>query len=393
VSPPRAIFAHRPADLTVAWAQQVAETSSPGIEVSRLEIRSVDVGTTTRVRLAVAHDGPEGLPRRWFVKFPSMSRRARTITALPRLPQAEARFYREVARSVPVTCPPVLALQTGPGRGTTIVLADVCESGAKAGAAGDALSAEQAASVVEHLALLHAHHWEQPSLDREYRWLAGPIRRSEDVLGSGLAVPLMRRGLQLAGDAVPRTLRAPAMEFARRRRQVMEALWSGPRTLVHHDVHPGNIYWQGSEPGFLDWHLVRIGEGMGDVAYFLSTALDPTARREVEDRLVARYRHALAQHGVAAPGLAVLRARYRAHLVYPFEAMVATLAVGGMMDRRSNLEMIRRAAVAAEEHEAFAAALAGARGGEGVPTMEAARLRAPAPPVAPIADAPAPELG
>jgi hypothetical protein len=44
--------------------------------------------------------------------------------------------------------------------------------------------------------------------------------------------------------------------------------------------------------------------------------------------------------------------RYRAHLVYPFEAMVVTLAVGGMMKRESNLKLIRRAAIAIEDHDA-----------------------------------------
>ena len=45
--------------------------------------------------------------------------------------------------------------------------------------------------------------------------------------------------------------------------------------------------------------------------------------------------------------------RYRCHLVYPFEAMIATLAVGGMIPRATNLELIRRTAAAAIDHGAF----------------------------------------
>ena len=63
---------------------------------------------------------------------------------------------------------------------------------------------------------------------------------------------------------------------------------------------------------------------------------------------------------VAAPGLDALTARYRAHLVYPFEAMVVTLAVGGMMALESNLELIRRTAAAVADHSAFAAGPCGA---------------------------------
>jgi hypothetical protein len=349
------VIARRPADLTVAWAQRVLDCLGPGATVAGVDILSVDVGTTTRVRLAIDHDGPGAMPHRWFVKLPSLSWRARWITALPRLPRAEARFYGEVARSVPVHVPLLLAAQSRRGRGATVVLADVTERGATAGAPGDSLTAGQAALMIDQLARLHARLWNAPSLEREYRWLGGAVRRAEDRLGSALAVPLMRRGLRLAGAAVPPALHGPALRYARRRRQVMHFLADGPRTLIHHDVHPGNLFWEESGPGLLDWHLVRIGEGVSDIAYFLATALTPETRRTHEADLLARYRQALVDNGVGPLDLAALRQRYRAHLVYPFEAMVVTLAVGGMMALESNLELIRRAAAAVEDNEAFAA--------------------------------------
>jgi aminoglycoside phosphotransferase (APT) family kinase protein len=165
----------------------------------------------------------------------------------------------------------------------------------------------------------------------------------------------MKRGLLRAGDAVPGAVRAPALRFARQRRRWMRFLGDGPRTLVHHDVHPGNFFWRSGRPGLLDWHLVRVGEGVGDVAYFLANALRPEIRREHEEGLLDRYRAGLLGAGVAAPAPHVLAQRYRAHLVYPFEAMVVTLAVGGMMDLAANLELVRRTGVAVADHEAFAA--------------------------------------
>jgi aminoglycoside phosphotransferase (APT) family kinase protein len=144
------------------------------------------------------------------------------------------------------------------------------------------------------------------------------------------------------------------MHYARRRCQVMRVLADGPRTLVHHDVHPGNLFWQQSQPGLLDWQLVRIGEGIGDVSYFLATALTPEIRRTCEARLLAWYEQVLADHQIAVLDSTTLWQRYRAHLTYAFEAMVVTLAVGGMMTLESNLELIRRAAAAVEDHDAFA---------------------------------------
>ncbi len=349
-----AILADHPSALSIPWAQRILDLCSPGATASDVELVSYEVGTTTRVRLAVAHDGPPALPRRWFVKLPSLAWGARWIAGLPRLPQTEARFYRDVAPSIPVAHPTVLAAQSRLGRGTTIVLADVTESGASAGYYGDVLTADQAALVIGQLARLHASFWGAQILDLKHRWLGGRVRHTEDRLGSALAVPLMLAGLRRAGGAVPAALHAPALSYARRRRQVMRFLADGPRTLVHHDVHPGNIFWRDSAPGLLDWHLVRVGEGIGDVAYFLATALEPETRRAHEARLLDLYHRLLAELGVAPPGRQTLEQRYRCHLVYPFEAMVVSLAVGGMIPFETNLELIRRTAAAATDHDAFA---------------------------------------
>ena len=347
------VLARSPGDLTLAWAQRIVTQCRPGARVAASEVLSVDVGTTTRIRIAVDHDAPD-LPRRWFAKLPSLSWKARWITALPRLLQAEERFYREVAQGVPVLHPAVVVGQVRPGWGATLVLEDVTEDGATAGAPGDAWTVEQAGLAVDELAGLHARFWEHPSLAGEHRWLAGPVRRTEDTLGSALAVPLMARGLARATGVVPGALRTPALEYARHRRRWMRFLCRGPRTLVHHDVHPGNFFWRESRPGLLDWHLVRAGEGVGDIAYFLGTALLPETRRAHEDGLLRRYHDGLTRSGARPPALDELRRRYRAHLAYPFEAMVVTLAVGGMMQPDANRELIRRTAVAVADHGSLA---------------------------------------
>jgi len=59
-------------------------------------------------------------------------------------------------------------------------------------------------------------------------------------------------------------------------------------------------------------------------------------------------------NGVTGIDLASQVQRYRAHLIYPFEAMLVTLAIGGMMDLESNLELIRRTVAVVEDLDAFA---------------------------------------
>lgn len=349
----QSILVRHPNDLSVAWAQKIVNRHHADTVVSNIDIVSVDIGTTTRVRVAVQHNGPESLPKRWFVKLPSLAWRARIITALPRLLHTEVRFYKEVTRSMPLTIPNCLAAQSRTGLGSTLVLADITENQSIAGHPSDTLTADQAAMVIEQLALFHSRFWDNNRLKQNHPWLAGPVRRLEDRLGTTLAVPLMKRGLKRAGTLIPANLHNPALHYAKHRRAAMRFLSKRPQTLTHHDCHPGNLFWNASRPGFLDWQMVRIGEGISDVAYFLATALAPETRRLHEAELLAGYARTLANNGIIAPDSIELRRRYRAHLVYPFEAMVVTLAVGGMMDLDSNLELIRRTAAAVADLDAF----------------------------------------
>jgi hypothetical protein len=351
------VLVRHPNDLTVEWAQRVVDSRYSGIRISALHVVSIDIGTTTRVRLWVEHDGPNELPRRWFVKLPSLAWRARIITALPRLLHTEVRFYREAAQVVPTAVPDFLAAQSERGRGAILVLRDVTECGAVPGSPGDTLTPAQAALVVEELARFHAHFWGKAELLQTFGWLAGPVRRLEDGLSTTLAVPLMKLGLRRAGQIVPSALHALAVHYARRRSTIMRFLSSAPQTLVHHDCHPGNLFWHKYRPGFLDWQLVRFGEGIGDVAYFLATSLNPETRRIHEASLVSAYALALQSHGVPDVEPDSLMQRYRAHLIYPFEAMVITLAVGGMMKPENNYELIRRATAAIEDRDAFGAVM------------------------------------
>jgi thiamine kinase-like enzyme len=132
-------------------------------------------------------------------------------------------------------------------------------------------------------------------------------------------------------------------------------LSDAPQTLIHHDCHPGNLFWNHSQPGFLDWQLIRFGEGISDIAYFLSTALKPETRRLHETNLLETYIRSLQENGITCIDIEHIKRRYRAHLIYPLEAMIVTLAIGGMMSLENNLELLRRATAAVEDLDVFSA--------------------------------------
>jgi len=349
------LIIRHPKSMTTTWAQGVIDRHVPGATARRVEITSVDVGTTTRIRVQVRHDGPDSLPSHWFVKLPSQNWRARSITALPQLLAREIRFYHTLAPKLPVALPKLLAAQNCRLRGSTLVLADLSHAGAVPGGAIDALSVPQAKKVLGQLARLHSAFLGKTRFDPRHDWLGSPVRRTENRLAAVMAESLMHRGLRRAGQAVPEALRRPALVYARHRQAVTDLLADGPHTLVHHDCHPGNLFWRGTEPGLLDWQLVRSGEGMGDVAYFLATSLAADVRRKHELELLRHYFTSLPQQQALGLDFEQLLARYRLHLVYPFEAMLVTLAIGGMMDSQTNLELIKRASAAVLDWDSFAA--------------------------------------
>ncbi len=349
------IVVHRPTDLSTQWAQRIVNHFTADAKVSDISIQSVSIGTSTRFSVLVDHDVPDLIPRRWFVKTPSLAIKSRIITALPRLLYKEIHFYKSFSKASPVKLPQILAAQSMSGLGSTLVMTDFAELGVTAGQPLDALSKHQARQVIEQLARFHARYWNNRQLLKTYRWLSGFNNTVERYLGNLLAVPLMKRGLGLAGNLVPARLHDPALHYAANRHRITKWLATGTQTLVHHDCHPGNLFWSGSQPGFLDWQLVRMGEGIGDVAYFLATSLDPECRRVHETELLNLYLESLATHGVTGIDEQGVYLRYRAHLTYAFEAMIVTLAIGSMMELDSNIELIRRTTEAVYDHDSFAA--------------------------------------
>lgn len=348
------ILVRRPTDVSVQWAQRIVNRFAPSAKVSKVHVDSIDVGTSTRIRLEVEHDASDIVPMRWFVKTPSLKLKSRVITALPRFLHKEVSFYRTLSTKVPVKLPRILAAESCFGRGSTLVMSDLTEHDLRPGKVADALTPEQASRVISRLAQLHGRYWNKQAMLKHYPWLNDFSHRVENHMGSLLAVTLMRQGLRRAGSHIAESLHRPALRYAANRRLFKQALGLGVKTLVHYDCHPGNIFWDDNEPGFLDWQLVRWGEGVGDVAYFLATALDPNIRRAHEKSLLNQYVSDLLAAGAEHVDDQQIFRRYQQHLVYPFEAMTVTLAIGGMMHRESNVEMIKRAAAAVEDHDSFA---------------------------------------
>jgi hypothetical protein len=343
---------HHPSQLNRAWAERIIHRHIPEGQIKQVKPAQIITGTTTRIRVQVDHSHPEQFPKLWFIKIPSLNWKARVITALPQLLTTEIRFYQQFHGQLPVLTPNPLASVTRLS-GSTLVLNDVCEAGYRAGQPEDILTETQIFAFSQQLAKLHAYFWNQVDQNPAFAWLDGSIRQLEDKLGTIMAWPLMKLGLKKAGPLIPDELHAPALNYAKQRKKIMALTSQGNKTLVHHDCHPGNLFWIDSQPGLLDWQMVRIGEGIGDLGYFFATGLEPDQQAVYIKTLIEHYLDHLHQEGIKTPGFKTVQQQFKTHLCYPFEAMTLTLAIGGLMEQKSLQTTLHRCTSAVKLGQAF----------------------------------------
>jgi Phosphotransferase enzyme family len=320
-------------------------TSLLGRSVTSFEVVDETRGTTNRARVALQGDG---LPPSVFVKMAAVAPVTRLFGNLADLGSDEVGFYRDVRSNVPIEAPTVLGLTYD--RSTkrfAIVLEDLGARGCSFADVLNPLDLGQATAVLETLAGLHGSQWRNPRLDVSggaggLAW----IRAN----GSDPLLPLVARVMQSLGrrlgkaDAslVPMEGRRILLHY----RSIAAVLDAGPHTILHGDPHPGNCYFTDGHAGLLDWQVVRRGNPLRDVTYFLVLALDAPTRRGHERDLLDHYRDSLAAAG--GPSLTADEAwmTYRRMAAYPYAAATFTAALGGLQDAPIAKEGLRRAVTA-----------------------------------------------
>jgi hypothetical protein len=288
-------------------------------DVDVVDVRELDAseGSASRLRLAVGYapGSDAGLPATMFLK-----RNLARFGFPGEMYATEVRIYRDVLPHLGIEAPAVYAIDAAPDDVRfTLLMEDLgMRPGARLGIVTDPTTPDEVASVLETVVVLHAAYWGGARLDRELPWLTGPK-----------VSPVMRfwrqHGPRLARSHVAAGHRATLVD---RRRWPDNALWAafdrlvvadddGPHTLLHGDVHAGNVYYvDGGAGGLLDWQLALRGSWALDVTYLLVTALEPDDRVAHERDLLAGYVDALAAAGVAAPSFDEAWLRYRQNVLY-----------------------------------------------------------------------------
>ena len=308
-------------DLTPAWLG--AALGAPVVAVEVLESHS---GTTGRTRLGLTYapGGGNGAPASVFVKLAPFDVAQRGFVDRVGLGVSEARFYREIAAEVPVRVPRAWHAALDGEKRYVMVLEDLRASGCRFPRPRDPDVAERSLAVVEAMGRLHGRYWETPRFAADLAWVAA---RGTGERGAG--GELVAQAKSLLADRLPPAF-ARICDFFVAHVEPITELWNeGPATLVHGDAHMGNLFVDGSVPGFLDWAMVGRASGLRDVAYYCCNSVPATVRRAHEREWLARYREVLTEEGVAL-GEPAAWDGYRLFAIYSWLAATSTAAMGSL---------------------------------------------------------------
>ncbi|HEX4493933.1 MAG TPA: phosphotransferase [Acidimicrobiia bacterium] len=308
------------ADVTPEWISAVTQ-----FDVVAVDVLDAHSGTTGRARLALTYGGGEDefLPASVFVKLPPFDERQREFVARTGLGTAEARFYRDLAESVPVRIPGVLHADVDDDGRYVMLLEDLEASGCRFPRPTDDDVVSVVDSIVCELAHLHACFWEHADLTARHDWVSQGMR-----IAFGSGGRFMKMALDQFAADMPPAYRALGELYIDRARDIAELWAAPPHTLAHGDPHMGNLFVDDGRAGFFDWGMLMAKNGMWDVAYVICNSVPTDVRRAHERGWLDLYRAELATAGIALDGDRVW-AQYRLYAVYSWNSAVSTAAMGG----------------------------------------------------------------
>ncbi|MEM9254664.1 MAG: phosphotransferase [Pseudomonadota bacterium] len=292
-----------------------------GVPVSDVQILSSDSGTTGRARLALSYGSQTHLPGQIFVKLPPTDPGQRAFVQSSGMGRREALFYRHLGAEIPLRVPGALYADTSEdGADYIMLLEDLAHSGCSFFNASESYSLDYVRAMLDAFARMHGQYWQSERFDGDLDWV-------EPLLQHDIAVQLVQAALDQFAHQMPPVFSRMARLYLDRP-DAIHALWrQGEDTLLHGDVHDGNLFMDAGEPGFFDWALLARGPAMRDVAYFLAGTLREEHRTQQRE-LIDYYRSRLEDEGVTAPSTQHLWEQHQWHAPYVWVGAAVTLAMG-----------------------------------------------------------------
>lgn len=290
--------------------------------VTSFTVVDAHAGTTGRALLELGYGEAVDLPGRLFVKLPPTDEQQRLFVTSSGMGRREALFYRSLAAELPVRVPRCyFAASDEVGEHYIMLLENLVDSGCTFKNASKRYSPDYIRQILAAFARLHAAYWASPRFASDLAWVQPPVQHE-------IGAQLVARALQLHAAAMPGVFQEMG-ELYLAQTDAIHRLWQRSEpTLIHGDVHDGNLFYDAGKPGFLDWAMVASGPAMRDVGYFLAGNLTPQDQRKYGRDMLTYYREQLLALDVPAPSEAELWQQYQWHAAYVWVGAAATLAMG-----------------------------------------------------------------
>jgi aminoglycoside phosphotransferase (APT) family kinase protein len=350
VVPTRAGLPLRIDEVTAEWLGAALDLP-PGAIVS-VRVLDAHSGTAARARIAAKCDFG-GVPEQLFVKLPPRNYLQHVLMNVFHLGIREIHAYRALGDSPPIRVPKCYVAQSDRIRQRSVLVLEDLSETAQFRTVVDTVTRAEAEAVVDAMADLHATFWDTERFAGDLGPLT--VRTRADIrLGDIIRRQFLANINGHTADLIPEAMKRQCRIFYQRSADI-DAFWAAqPRTLIHADPHLGNLFFEDSRPGFLDWQIATAGAGIRDVAYFANASVEPDLLRTIERELVARYCARLEAAGVSVDGDR-LWALYRAAITELYLAIVCTAEAGSRMQPFEVSRVgVERAVAGVAAHDSFA---------------------------------------
>lgn len=314
-------------EFSTEWLTSVLCEPTGAPPVTAFEVVDANSGTTGRAGLRLEYAGETSLPGQLFAKLPPDDPGQRAFVRETGMGRREARFYAELSAEVPVRVPhSYFSGSDEAGEHYVMLLEDLAANGCTFRNASLRYSLDYLREVLSAFARLHVRYWNSPRFTSDLAWVEPPGMHP-------MGPKLVKRGLDRFADEMPAVFRELG-ELYVEQAPAVHALWNrGVPTLVHGDIHDGNLFYDPryagtGEPGLLDWAILGRTSCMRDVAYFLAGTPTPEDRKEHQAALLDYYLGELCMAGISPPDPGELRQQYQWHTAYVWVAAVTTLVMG-----------------------------------------------------------------
>lgn len=299
-------------EITPEWITEILQEQFPGVTVTSIKCEDERFGTAASARfdLEYGDTADQDPPATVYVKGGFDDKwRKRTWGAL----QQEARFFAELAPDIPLNIPKSYYAAINSEPQGIVVLEDLARRGVSFGHNLNPVSADQVASVLEAVSVMHGKWWESPRLKDYVDWREAQRQFLQYLLRPKHFAELTE---WKHGDKL-----VEAIGTGETGVKALHALWEVmdglPRTFVHGDLHGGNIFYEADgRPGFHDWQLCFSGNFAHDMAWIIVTAFTVDQRRAHEEEMIRHYIGALQANGGPQLGFDEVWLLYRQNMAH-----------------------------------------------------------------------------